>query len=78
MMLKDGDKVYVRIQHQLILESWLFSWIPIVKWAFFPDGVLSTIDSSNQVTLVAEEDLYLLIFYLAFPSDGIAVVYHYA
>lgn len=23
-MLKDGDKVYVRIQHQLFLESWLF------------------------------------------------------
>lgn len=77
-MLKDGDKVYVRIQHQWSWSLDFLSWIPIIKWAFFPDGVLSTTDSSNQVTLVAEEDLYLLIFYLDFPSGGIAVVYHHA
>lgn len=45
---------------------------------FFPDRVLSTTDSSNQVTIIAEEDLDLLIFYLDFPSDGTAVVHHYA
>lgn len=77
-MLKDGDKIYVWIQHRLILESWLLSWIPIIKCAFFPDGVLSTTDSSNQVTIIAEEDLDLLIFYLDFPSDGTTVVHHYA
>lgn len=77
-MLKDGDKVYVRIQHQLFLESWLFIMDSHNKMSLFPDGVLSTTESTNQVTLVAEEDLYLLIFYLDFPSCGVAVVYHHA